>query len=128
MENLDEKISNEERAELKSQVKKILEEQLQDNSVRYDSVYIKIFKSKSVGVQGDQRTYARPAGISIFQDGELYWDPTFLSEFSNRVTNEVKGINRVTYIFEYKKHPSPLTKFFINFFLKCGPYFKTEKN
>lgn len=50
---------------------------------------IKILPIKSVGVQGDARTYAHP-GVLI---GETDWE-TF-EKASTRITNEIKEINRV---------------------------------
>ena len=58
---------------------------------------------KTVGVQGDGRTYdavlALRAVTSV--DGmTANWfdfDHKFLSKLSNRITNEVQGVNRVVY-------------------------------
>ena len=44
---------------------------------------------RSVGVQGDQRTYAQPAVLS----GPFDWD--FLEQTSIQITNELRTINRV---------------------------------
>ncbi|MFH1367158.1 MAG: glutamine-hydrolyzing GMP synthase [Patescibacteria group bacterium] len=52
---------------------------------------------KSVGVQGDERTYAYPAAIS----GKL--SPAQLSKLGPRVTNQAKGINRVCQIVYSKR-------------------------
>jgi len=46
---------------------------------------------RSVGVQGDSRTYAHPAVL----DGPLDWE--LLDLLSTDITNEVDGINRVVY-------------------------------
>jgi GMP synthase (glutamine-hydrolysing) len=57
----------------------------------------------SVGVMGDQRTYAYTAGVRAVQseDGMTAdWAelPTeLLKRISNRIVNEVRGINRVVY-------------------------------
>ena len=50
-----------------------------------------ILPLKSVGVQGDNRTYRHPALIS----GPLKWKK--LHDFSVRATNEIKAVNRVVY-------------------------------
>ena len=47
---------------------------------------------KSVGVQGDYRTYAHPAVVW----GEANWD--VLEDVSTRLTNSVRDINRVLYL------------------------------
>ncbi|NQZ01438.1 MAG: glutamine-hydrolyzing GMP synthase [Bdellovibrionales bacterium] len=58
---------------------------------------------KTVGVQGDARTYDRVVGIRAVtsRDGmtaDWYDFPfEFLRDVSNRITNEVRGVNRVVY-------------------------------
>jgi GMP synthase (glutamine-hydrolysing) len=58
---------------------------------------------KTVGVQGDSRTYEKVLALRAVtsQDGmtaDWYDFPAgFLKEVSNRITNEVKGVNRVVY-------------------------------
>ncbi|MBN1293255.1 MAG: glutamine-hydrolyzing GMP synthase [Candidatus Latescibacteria bacterium] len=54
----------------------------------YNSLVIPV---KSVGVQGDSRTYAHPAAV----EGELDWEK--LELLSTDITNEIDGINRVIY-------------------------------
>ena len=58
---------------------------------------------RSVGVMGDRRTYQRVVVIRLVQsvDGmTANWypaEPSLLSNISNRIVNEVKGVNRVVY-------------------------------
>ncbi len=58
---------------------------------------------QSVGVQGDGRTYENVLALRAVtsNDGmtaDWYpFDPAVLAEISNRISNEVKGINRVVY-------------------------------
>jgi GMP synthase (glutamine-hydrolysing) len=58
---------------------------------------------RSVGVMGDRRTYQRVVVVRLVQsvDGMTAdWyaaDPALLSRISNRIVNEVKGVNRVVY-------------------------------
>ena len=58
---------------------------------------------KSVGVQGDQRTYDEVISLRAVtsKDGMtadwFSFPPDFLHKVSDRITNEVKGINRVVY-------------------------------
>lgn len=54
----------------------------------YDSVILPV---RSVGVQGDRRTYAHPAAL----DGKLDWEN--LDLISTDITNEITGINRVVF-------------------------------
>lgn len=50
-----------------------------------------ILPVRSVGVQGDERTYAHPALL----DGPCDWDT--LEKVSTSITNSVRGVNRVLY-------------------------------
>jgi GMP synthase (glutamine-hydrolysing) len=50
-----------------------------------------ILPLRSVGVQGDSRTYAHPALVT----GEKNWDT--LEELSTNITNRVRDVNRVVY-------------------------------
>ena len=58
---------------------------------------------KTVGVQGDNRTYDRVVALRAVtsQDGmtaDWYpFEPKFMTHVSNRITNEVRGVNRVVY-------------------------------
>jgi len=54
----------------------------------YESIILPV---RSVGVQGDSRTYAHPAVL----DGKLDWEK--LELLSTDITNEIQGINRVIY-------------------------------
>jgi len=60
------------------------------NSIARESGYsATVLPIKSVGVQGDSRTYAHPALVS----GPRDWPK--LEELSTRITNHVRGVNRV---------------------------------
>ncbi|MDO8647162.1 MAG: glutamine-hydrolyzing GMP synthase [Candidatus Diapherotrites archaeon] len=63
---------------------------------------------KSVGVQGDHRTYKHPAVLN----GIAEWEE--LEQASTRITNEVQEINRVVWLvageIEEKTQPATLTK------------------
>lgn len=58
---------------------------------------------RSVGVMGDRRTYQRVVVIRLVEsvDGmTANWypaEPSLLTKISNRIVNEVKGVNRVVY-------------------------------
>ena len=58
---------------------------------------VKIGDVRTVGVRGDARAYQHPAEITLQQDGRIVRDYEFLAHLSARITNEVKGINRVIY-------------------------------
>ncbi len=83
----------------------ILKEEL-DNFDLYNSVwqsFVVLLPVKTVGVMGDVRTYENVAVIRLVEsiDGMTAdWFPApsdFLKKVANRIVNEVKGINRVTY-------------------------------
>src|SRR3989344_6725583 len=58
---------------------------------------------RSVGVQGDARTYGRPIILRAIETAEfltadwVHLPYSLLEKISNRITNEVKGISRVVY-------------------------------
>ena len=65
--------------------------------------FVVLLPVKSVGVMGDERTYNYSVSLRAITsvDGmtaDFYpFDNDFLGETSNKIINEVKGINRVTY-------------------------------
>ena len=72
----------------------------------YDKIwqaFVVLLPVKTVGVMGDGRTYDFVCSLRAVTsvDGmtaDFYpFDPKFLSETSNKIINEVNGINRVTY-------------------------------
>jgi GMP synthase (glutamine-hydrolysing) len=72
----------------------------------YDAIwqaFAVLLPVKSVGVMGDGRTYDQVCALRAVTstDGmtaDIYpFDMAFLSRVSNRIVNEVRGINRVTY-------------------------------
>mgnify|MGYP001446541152 CR=1 FL=1 len=91
---------------------KILQEAdyiFRDELVKHD-IYDDIWQAfavllpvRTVGVQGDNRTYSKTLALRAVtsQDGMtadwFEFSPSFLKTVSNRITNEVKAINRVVY-------------------------------
>ncbi len=70
---------------------------------------------KSVGVQGDFRTYSFPAVLDVnnFFDKKISWD--VLEEFSSYITNNVFGVNRtILKLHETSGSSGKLTKSFCN--------------
>ena len=86
---------------------KILKEELKKFYVKYDIAEARMVTNvRSVGVQGDKRTYGYPALIEIIYDKSFVWDQEeFVRVLSSRITNEVKEnyegeevvVNRVLY-------------------------------
>ena len=94
-----------EKVEILQNADDIFIEELYKNNL-YDKVsqaFVVLLPVKSVGVMGDERTYeytavVRSANTIDFMTAtfsKLPWD--FLENVSNRIINEVKGINRVAY-------------------------------
>jgi len=90
--------NTEELMNLARHVDGILKEELNKSNISHDLAEARIYDVKTVGVQGDGRTYAHPAEITLFRKGTFVWDQEFLSALSTRITNEVQGVNRVTYV------------------------------
>lgn len=84
------------------QVDKILKEQLSKYGIEHTLAQVRIYDRKTVGVQGDARTYLYPAEIELRNREDIIWNEKFMAEISTRVTNEVKGINRVVYFLAKK--------------------------
>lgn len=77
----------------------------------YDEIwqaFAALLPSKTVGVMGDARTYENIVTLRAVTaiDGmtaDIYkFDPDFLAKVSNKIINEVKGINRVLYDYTSK--------------------------
>ncbi len=96
-------MTNNELINLAKKVDKILKEELKNNNIEYDMAEVRIYDIKTVGVQGDTRTYCYPAEITLYNKGEFVWQPEFLSRLSTRITNEVVNINKVIYLTATKK-------------------------
>ncbi len=84
---------------------KILVDELHNYNI-YNQVwqaFAVLLPVRSVGVMGDERSYENPVVIRIVEsvDGmtaDWFYPPEdFLKSLSNRIVNEVKGINRVVY-------------------------------
>lgn len=72
----------------------------------YDSIWQAfgvLLPVHTVGVQGDSRTYEKVAALRAVTSTDgmtadwFSFPPEFLRRVSNRITNEVKGVNRVVY-------------------------------
>ena len=88
---------------LAKEVDRILKEELNRAGIEHDLAEARIYNVRTVGVQGDMRTYAHPAEITLFQKGSFVWgNKEFLQRLSTRITNEVKDVNRVLYVIAFK--------------------------
>ena len=81
----------------------ILREEIVSSGKRADQFFAVLTNTRSVGVMGDDRTYnyvcaLRAVRTNDFMTCEYARLPhTLLAKISRRITNEVKGINRVVY-------------------------------
>ena len=81
----------------------IYREELEKSNAKADQYFAVLTDTKSVGVQGDFRTYdytlaLRAVRTSDFMTCEYAQIPyDILTKISSRITNEVRGINRIVY-------------------------------
>ncbi len=90
-------------AKLAQQATTILNQELTQEHISYTMAEVRVYALKSVGVQGDERTYAYPAEVTIYNKKGFVWKPSLLETISTRITNEIKGINRVLYVVAKKE-------------------------
>lgn len=76
---------------------RILKEELDGYDINHEFAEARVLDIKSVGVQGDKRTYCYPVEIMIHQTDRIYCDNGFMDKLSTRITNEIKEVNRVVY-------------------------------
>ena len=80
------------------------------DELRRNNLYSQIWQAfvvllpvRTVGVQGDGRTYERTVAVRAVTSSDgmtadwFAFSPEFLRQLSNRITNEVRGVNRVVY-------------------------------
>ena len=82
------------------EVDAILQDELSRSGLDYDFAEARILNIRTVGVQGDDKTYLYPAEINVRKNGRVVWDPDFIASVSSRITNNVRGVNRVVYVLE----------------------------
>lgn len=96
---------SEEKVEILQLADDIFIEELYKNGLyeKVSQAFVVLLPVKSVGVMGDERTYeytavVRSANTTDFMTATFSRFPwEFLEKVSNRIINEVRGINRVTY-------------------------------
>jgi len=94
-------LSLEELSDLAQRVERIMKSELEKQDLDYKAE-ARIFNVRNVGVQGDQRTYAYPAEIALYDNGRLIYDPPLFAKISTRITNEIKDVNRVAALIEVR--------------------------
>ncbi|BAR91919.1 glutamine-hydrolyzing GMP synthase [Blattabacterium cuenoti] len=96
---------NEKKISILKQAENILLQELKRFNI-YNSVnqaFIVLLPVKSVGIKGDKRTYEYAAILRVINTEDFmtatfsHLSYDFLEKVSNRITNEVDGINRIAY-------------------------------
>ncbi|WP_185849366.1 glutamine-hydrolyzing GMP synthase [Blattabacterium cuenoti] len=96
---------NEKKISILRKAENILLQELKNYDI-YDSVsqaFIVLLPVKSVGIKGDKRTYEYAAILRVTNTEDFmtatfsHLSYDFLEKVSNRITNEVNGINRIAY-------------------------------
>ncbi len=91
MENLEELVK------LRKEAEEIIKDELKKENIAYDFLEVRIHNFKTVGVMGDRRTYEYPIEITLSYKNNFIWNPDLLKKLSNRIINDVWGVNRVLY-------------------------------
>ncbi len=99
-----------ERAEIVRQASWIIEEELRKTK-HWDAIWMSfavLLPIKSVGIQGDERSYKYPVVVRIVESRDAMTAQfsklpfEILEKISTRITNEVKEVNRVVYDITHK--------------------------
>lgn len=83
--------------ELELKIKYIIEEELKKADVLHKRINVLVHQFKTVGVQGDERSYAYPTEIEIISNESKRIYEDCLEKIASRIPNEIKDINRVLY-------------------------------
>ena len=95
MSNLDESTDLEERVAIARACDKILKKELTEAGIPHDLAEVRVYDIKTVGVQGDGRTYCYPIEIELSE--QFTWNPEFIRRLSEMITRE-RLTNRVVYV------------------------------
>jgi len=88
---------------LEERVEELIHEELRKQQITYEEVKALVYPYRTVGVQGDDRSYAHPVEIAIYNRGELIYDTELLDRLSTTITNNIRDINRVAVLLKEKK-------------------------
>lgn len=84
--------------DIAKKVELILKNELTKINIEQDFAEARVYDVKTVGVQGDEKTYAYVAEITLYSKDKFIWQTGFLAGLSNRITNNIKEVNRVVYV------------------------------
>jgi GMP synthase PP-ATPase subunit len=83
---------------LEMEISKVVGDKIRAYNLDWDTITVIVYKNlKTVGVQGDERTYKCPVEIGVSKLGKTVWNFDFLADLSTEITNKFKEINRVIY-------------------------------
>ncbi|WP_341653120.1 glutamine-hydrolyzing GMP synthase [Blattabacterium cuenoti] len=96
---------NEKKISILKKAEDILLQELKNSNIYYSvsQAFIVLLPVKSVGIKGDKRTYEYAAILRVTNTEDFmtatfsHLSYDFLEKVSNRITNEVDGINRIAY-------------------------------
>jgi GMP synthase (glutamine-hydrolysing) len=97
---------------------------------RISQAFAVLLPVRAVGVMGDQRTYEQVVALRAVQSEDFMtadwfvFPPEILRRISNRITNEIAGINRVTYDIT-SKPPAVRSDFSLSFISKLPFHLQT---
>ena|SRR3989338_3759159 len=80
---------------LEEKVDRILREELAQCGIEFDHVEAIVYDTKTVGVQGDGRTYLYLSEIVLLKKGARMYPVDLIAKLSIRIPNEIDEINRV---------------------------------
>ncbi|MBL7206300.1 MAG: hypothetical protein ISS36_01735 [Candidatus Aenigmarchaeota archaeon] len=89
--------SKEKLRKLGAEATRILEDELRRAGIKYDYAEAIVYDKRTVGVQGDERTWVHVAEVEVKDNGKHIYDTDFLGDLSTRLTNEMRDVNRVVY-------------------------------
>jgi len=102
MADLEKELSLDELQALEQKVEEMVRIVIEEENKNYRVETI-IYPKRTVGVQGDQRSYAYTAEIALYNGEDLTYDLELLSKLSTRIPNRIKDINKVVVLIQTKE-------------------------
>lgn len=92
---VNENVSQEEISRLEKEVCDVVVKELGKENLPYE-IHLRIYDNvRTTGVQGDARTYYPLVEVTLLKKGKILYDEEFVSKISTKITNNVRGTNRV---------------------------------
>ena len=104
MADLEKELSLEELSDLETKVDEIFKQEVKKAKIKYDIAKSRVYPNiKTVGIQGDDRSYVYVAEITLYHRGTFVRNHKFLQKLSTRIPNEIRDINKVAYVTAIKE-------------------------